>query len=60
MNEDLNDTTRKFPRTMREAFPEDDSPIEHYANPNAMNWVFAVVYVFAVVVMLLDFFVWRP
>jgi len=45
---------------MREAFPQDDSPIEHYANPNAMNWVFAVVYVFAVVVMLLDFFVWRP
>jgi len=45
---------------MREAFPQDDSPIEHYANPNAMNWIFVVVYIFAVVVMLLDFFVWRP
>ena len=61
MNEDLNSTTHKYPRTLREAFPDDKNPYEDFkVKPDYMNWVFGIVYVFCIVVMLLDFFVWRP
>lgn len=36
---DLNPTTRRYPRTMYEAFPFDQPLIEHYKRPSNKNYV---------------------
>jgi hypothetical protein len=49
----INPTTRRFPRTTREAFSEDDVVIEHYRRPVNYFYVVAILSVVGIVVFLL-------
>jgi hypothetical protein len=56
-------TTRKFPRTLKEAFPshENACAIEIYPAKTTMaDKVMRVVFLVALIVLVLDLFIWRP
>lgn len=50
MLEDLNPTTRCYPRTMREAFPFDyPATFEHYKRPRNNNFVVWILMAIAII-----------
>jgi hypothetical protein len=49
----INSTTRRFPRTTREAFSVDYALIEHYKRPVNYFYVVAILSVVGIVVFLL-------
>jgi hypothetical protein len=49
----INPTTRCFPRTTRDAFPEDYAVIEHYKRRTNYFYVVAILSVVGIIVCLL-------
>jgi hypothetical protein len=49
----INETTRCFPRTTREAFADEYQWIEHYKRPVNYFFVVAILVVVAIIVFLL-------
>jgi len=54
----------RYPRTLNEAFPntlENGASItKFYHKPNAVEIAMTIVSIAAVIVLLLDLFIWRP
>jgi hypothetical protein len=54
----------RYPRTLNEAFPntmENGASItKFYHKPNAVEIAMTIVSIVAVIVLLLDLFIWRP
>jgi hypothetical protein len=49
----INPTTRCFPRTTRDAFPEDYAVIEHYKRRTNYFYVVAILSIVGIIVCLL-------
>jgi hypothetical protein len=61
-NEDeqhLIETTKRYPRTLDEAFPQ-DAPHENLYTPRLHDKVIAALVLAALIVIVLDIFFWRP
>lgn len=53
----MNETTRTYPRTMREAFPFEAQIVERYTSPSrmadrAVNWILAIGVIVVIFVVI--------
>jgi hypothetical protein len=54
----LIETTKRYPRTLDEAFPQ-DAPHENLYSPQLYDKVIAALMLAALIVIVLDIFFWR-